>query len=115
VLVDTNDSKRVPPMSNALSPKRRPRSGKDPGSSTSPSPLTRSVKASHAWTKHFVHAGARRSAWDRMLSPFMRTGRRNRRARSSSLRSACRLYESNPCLRASSTLAVAERMEASPR
>jgi len=76
VLEDTNDSKRAPPMSNAPSPKRRPRSGKDPGSTTSPSPLTRSVKASHAWTKHPVHAGARRSAWDRMPSPFKRTPHR---------------------------------------
>ena len=38
---DTSDSKRAQPMSNAPSPKRRPRSGKDPGSTTSPSPLTR--------------------------------------------------------------------------
>jgi len=52
-VVDTNISKRAPPMSNAPSPKRRLRSGKDPGSiTTSPSPLTRSVKASHAWTEH---------------------------------------------------------------
>ena len=51
-MVDTKISKRAPPMSNAPSPKRRPRSGKDPGSTTSPSPLTRSVKASHAWTEH---------------------------------------------------------------
>jgi hypothetical protein len=115
VLQDTNDSKRAPPMLNAPSPKRRPRSGKDPGSTTSPSPSTRSVKDSHACTKHPVHAGARRSAWERMPSPFMRTGRRARRARSSSLRTSCGLYESKPRLRASSTLAVADTMDSSPR
>ena len=59
-VLDTNASKRRLPMSNALSPKRRPRRGKEPWRTTSPSPSTRSVNDSQAWMKHPAHAGAKR-------------------------------------------------------
>ena len=114
-VLDTNASKRRLPMSNALSPKRRPRRGKEPGRTTSASPSTRSVNAPQAWMKHPAHTGARKLVCDRMPKLFMRTGSRIRRARSSSLKTFGEQYVASPRSRVASTLDVAKRREVSPR